>query len=128
MDKILLIEDDLALRETIEELLCIYDYEVETAVNGSDGFDKLSQFNHDLVLCDINMPDCTGFELLKKIKIEFSGITLPPVIFLSAHVETNHIKKATSLGAVGYVTKPFDISLLIKTIKEHIDKNRAISD
>jgi len=102
--KILLLEDDKELAETIGELLEMHRYEVDIAYNGNDAIEKSYEESYDLYLFDINVPDMNGLELLEALR-EADDTT--PAIFISALVDLNSIAKAFSLGADDYIKKPF---------------------
>ena len=69
MGKLLTIEDDVLLRETLTEILEVYGHTVVQAEDGEKGIEMFSESSPDLVLCDINMPKMDGFEVLKKLKV-----------------------------------------------------------
>jgi two-component system sensor kinase len=117
--KILLVEDELTLRETIEEILELNNYEVETASNGENAFKILENWQPDIIISDVMMPVMSGFELIQRIKL-IDHLKNIPIIFLSALVAKNEIKKGMNLGARAFLTKPFIIADLLKLIKKHI--------
>ena len=117
--KILLVEDELTLRETIEEILELNNYEVETASNGENAFKILENWQPDIIISDVMMPVMSGFELIQRIKL-IDHLKNIPIIFLSALVAKNEIKKGMNLGARAFLTKPFIIADLLKLIKQHI--------
>lgn len=118
MLKILLIEDEHRLRETIAELIELYNYEVETAHDGLVGFEKSIQFKPDLILCDVMMPNLNGFEFI--IKIKQSPMAHIPVILLSAKVDKEDVENGIKLGATSYIKKPFLTKELIEKIERYI--------
>ena len=104
MSKILLIENEEFLRKLYSEFLSMSKYQVETAENGKDGFDKLDSFLPDLIILDIKMPVMDGPGFLKNIK---SSIKLRdiPIIILTGVSEYVYIKECLELGANDYVEK-----------------------
>ena len=116
MGKLLTIEDDLPLRETLVEILELYGHTVLQAGDGEEGVEIFSKTAPDLVLCDINMPKMDGFAVLEKIKKLVGAGELPPFIFLSAKTEQKNIKYGLSLGAVDFVSKPYSATELLKLI------------
>jgi len=116
MGKLLTIEDDLPLRETLVEILELYGHTVLQAGDGEEGVEIFSKTAPDLVLCDINMPKMDGFAVLEKIKKLVGAGELPPFIFLSAKTEQKNIKYGLSLGAVDFVSKPYSAPELLKLI------------
>jgi len=116
MGKLLTIEDDLPLRETLVEILELYGHTVLQAGDGEEGVEIFSKTAPDLVLCDINMPKMDGFTVLEKIKKLVGAGELPPFIFLSAKTEQKNIKYGLSIGAVDFVSKPYSATELLKLI------------
>lgn len=115
MAKILIIDDEARLRETICELLSYAGYDVLDAQDGMEGLEKVEEFLPDLILCDIMMPILDGYGFMEKHKIsEYSNI---PVIFLTARVELQDQEKGNALGIKGYLKKPF-IFIELKNIIE----------
>jgi two-component system chemotaxis response regulator CheY len=118
MNKILIIDDEINLRETIIELLSYSGYEVYEAGNGKDGIEKTKEIEPNLILCDIMMPVLDGYGFLKELKkTKFSQI---PVIFISAKVAIEDQARGINLGAKGYIEKPFKFKELISAVKLNI--------
>jgi len=102
--KILLMEDDPSLGETLHELLQGAGYEVDWVQDGDQAAEKSYDTTYDLYIFDINVPEINGFELLEGLR-DASDTT--PVIFISALVDLASITKGFSLGADDYLKKPF---------------------
>ena len=117
MGKLLIIEDDPILRETLAEILEFWGHIVIQAENGEEGVKMFSESLPDLLICDINMPKMNGFQVLKKIKTLVSGSQLPPFMFLSAKTTPQNIKDGLDLGAVDFVSKPYSAVKLLKLIE-----------
>ena len=116
---ILLIEDNLHVRENTTEILELAGYKVVSACNGTEGV-KLAKSNiPDLIICDIMMPELDGYEVLNILKKNPSTASIP-FIFLSAKEENINYKN--SIGADAYITKPFDDTNLISTIESCMKK------
>lgn len=113
MKKILVIDDELAIRDLIELVLKRENYQVKTAENGRRGLSELDSFRPDLVLLDLMLPDYSGYDMCKEI-VNKSGI---PVIMLSAKNEIIDKVLGLELGAEDYITKPFDNRELLARIK-----------
>lgn len=126
MKKILLIEDDRALRENTAELLELAGYEVRTAANGKAGLESLPQFGPDLIVCDIMMPEMDGYQVLEELASR-SATRHIPFIFLSAKTEHREIRKGMDLGADDYLTKPFEENDLISAIESRLAKAELLS-
>lgn len=114
--KILLIEDTIDALENLTELLHMEGYEIMTAVNGSDAFDKLSMYKPDLIITDLRMPKMDGFEFLEKIKLLPDMKSIPILIF-SANATPDNEDRSIQLGAVGFLKKPCNTEILLKSIQ-----------
>lgn len=121
---ILLLEDDVALAETLQELLEESGYRVDMVHNGNDAIDASYDNRYDLYVFDINVPDMNGLELLESLR---SADDTTPAIFISALVDLNSISKAFSIGADDYLKKPFfPEELLIRVNAKLSQKNQDI--
>jgi two-component system alkaline phosphatase synthesis response regulator PhoP/two-component system response regulator VicR len=119
MKKILVIDDEIAIRELLEMLLKRENYQVKTAENGAKGLLDIDSFQPDLVVLDLMLPDYSGYDLCKEI-VKKSTI---PVIMLSAKSEVIDKVLGLELGAEDYITKPFDNWELITRIKVVLRRN-----
>ena len=109
MKKTILVVDDFAsIRQFVCETLERKGYDTLGATNGNEAFSVLSQnlSQVNLVLTDYNMPDCTGFELLKKIKSnpDMSGV---PVVFLTTESNPDKMRSAKEAGLAAWIKKPY---------------------
>lgn len=102
--KILLMEDDTSLGETLHELIGGAGYDVEWVRNGEEAAQASFDTRYDLYVFDINVPEINGFELLEALR---NASDRTPVIFISALVDLGSITKGFSLGADDYLKKPF---------------------
>ena len=118
MGKLLTIEDDIVLRETLTDILEAHGHTVVQAGDGEEGVKAFSRTHPDLVLCDIDMPKMNGFRVLEKLKTLVGASEFPPFIFLSAKVEQTNIRKGLELGAVDFVSKPYSSKELLKLIEK----------
>lgn len=126
MKKILIVEDDKGIQETVAEILSIAGYQVLTANNGKEGYENILENRPDLVLCDVNMKGLDGFELLSAINQRLSDGIVPPFIFLTAKVEAQDIRNGMRLGADDYILKPFDHMHLLEMIKIRLEKREKL--
>ena len=126
MSKILIIEDEKILRETLGEILEISGYTVVMAKDGQEGVEVFTNTHPDLVICDINMPKMDGFEVLKMLETIVSASEFPPFIFLSAKTEPQSIREGMNLGAVDYITKPYSAPELLKVIALRLEKRKKL--
>lgn len=117
MKKVLVIEDDLAIRENTIEILELKNYRPLGATNGQEGIVAAKSQLPDLILCDILMPELNGYGVIKELKKNPSTARIP-FIFLSASVEKNEIQRGLDLGADLYLKKPFAIEELIDAIEK----------
>ncbi len=120
MEKILVIDDETALRENIAEILTFQNYDVATAKNGLDAIEVLKNFEPDLILCDIMMPEMNGFEFIKHVRA-VENLKNLPFIFLTAKADDDSIIKGFNAGAQDYVSKPFKLKELLARVKTHIE-------
>ena len=125
MKKILIIEDNLEVRENTAEIIELSNYEVYTAENGKVGVELALKELPDLIVCDIMMPVLDGYgvyHLLSKHK-ETASI---PFIFLTAKSEKADFRKGMEMGADDYITKPFDGIELLNAIEVRLKKNELL--
>lgn len=121
MKKVLLIEDDAALRENTAELLELSNYKVITAPHGRLGIALAKEQLPDIIVCDIMMPEVDGYGVLEELSIHHETSQIP-FIFLSAKTEHKEIRKGMNLGADDYLTKPFEEQELFDAIESRLAK------
>ena len=107
MKKILLIEDDVVLRENTAELLELSNYDVIAASNGKIGVELAKTSLPNIIICDIMMPELDGYGVLEALAKNKKTKHIP-FIFLSAKTERKDVRKGMDLGADDYITKPFE--------------------
>ncbi len=117
--KILVIEDTKSIREELEEILTFEGMHPITAKSGQEGIDLAKANIPDLILCDIMMPEKDGYQVLDAIK-NIKQLSTTPFIFLTAKSTTENRREGMISGVDDYITKPFDIDLLIKSIKSRL--------
>jgi len=121
--KILVVDDDQGMRETLLAVLADYGYLVDAAANGVETMRLAEQKVFDVVLLDLKMPDCSGLELLPRLKAIAPETS---VIIMTAFGTVKHAVEAVRLGAFDFVTKPFDLEEMHITIKKALEmKNLA---
>lgn len=120
MKKILLLEDDEILYETLIELLETEGFEVTHVANGNEALDATFVSKFDLMILDVNVPFLDGFELLDSLRE--SGDTTP-AIFLTALTDISSLSKGFEVGADDYIKKPFDFDELIIRINAVLKKH-----
>jgi len=121
MPVILVIEDELFLRQNIKTILELKGYICHLASHGAEGIDVLNNIIPDLILCDVMMPGVDGFGVLEFVKSKESLKEIP-FIFLTARADTQDRDKAFEMKATDYITKPFSIAELIGSIEKVIQK------
>jgi len=123
MATILLIEDNLEVRENTAEILELSDYKVLTAANGKEGVALAKVELPDLIICDIMMPELDGYGVLHILNKDpkTNGI---PFIFLTAKAEKDDFRKGMNLGADDYLTKPFDDLALLDAVEIRLKKSQ----
>ncbi|MEZ5057984.1 MAG: response regulator [Saprospiraceae bacterium] len=127
MKKILIIEDNMEVRENLAEILELSNYEVITSENGVLGVEQALKDTPDLILCDVMMPELDGFGVLKILskKPQTSDV---PFIFLTAKAEKTDMRKGMNLGADDYITKPFDDVELLDAIEMRLKKSERLKE
>lgn len=118
---ILIVEDEKGIRETLAIFLRNQGYSVIQAVNGKDALEKVTKEVH-LAIVDIMMPVMDGIEFTLKVREEFDF----PIIFLSAKSEDIDKINGLNVGADDYVTKPFEVSVLLARVNSHIRRYEQI--
>ena len=121
MTKLLLLEDDILLGETIVDLLEDEGYLVSHFTNGSDALDATYKEKFDLYLLDINVPLIDGLSLLRDLR---SAEDSTPAIFLTSHKDKESLEKGFSSGGDDYITKPFDNDELLWRLKALLKRTK----
>jgi two-component system response regulator (stage 0 sporulation protein F) len=114
---ILIVDDQPGIRRLLTEVLSENGYAVETAANGYEGLQKARELKPELVLMDMKMPGMDGIETLRELRRLGQ---CPKVVMMTAYGELDMINEAKELGAIAYITKPFDIVALCKLIQDNI--------
>ncbi|MEM9673728.1 MAG: sigma-54 dependent transcriptional regulator [Bacteroidota bacterium] len=125
MAKILIIDDEKAIRGSLREILEYEKYKVDEAEDGEEGLKLLASSNYDLALCDIKMPKMDGIEVLEKAMQQ--GVSTQ-FIMVSAHGTIETAVEATKMGAYDFVQKPPDLNRLLLTIKNALDKSDLVEE
>lgn len=125
MAELLIIDDEKAIRKTLQEILAFEGYKVDEAADGEEGLKKFKEKSFDLVLCDIKMPKLDGLEFLQK-----AGEINPdvPVIMISGHGNIETAVEAVKKGAFDFISKPPDLNRLLITIRNAMDKGRLVTE
>jgi len=125
MSRILIIDDERAIRNTLGEILQHEGYKIDTAENGEEGFEKFKKNAYDVVLCDIKMPKMDGMEFLEKSREVNPDV---PLIMISGHGNIETAVEAVKKGAYDYISKPPDLNRLLITIRNATDKTTLVTE
>ena len=120
MTDILIVDDELGIRNILSEILGEQGYRVATAANVAEAKKAVTGRHYDLILLDIWMPDGDGLTLLREWK--YSGALTFPVIVMSGHGSLDHAKRAIEDGAIDFIEKPISLKLLLSGIKKGLAK------
>jgi two-component system, NtrC family, nitrogen regulation response regulator NtrX len=124
MSKILVIDDERAIRNTLKEVLEYEKHEVDLAEDGPSGLEMFNANSYDIVLCDIKMAKMDGIEVLQKIYETSSDV---PVVMISGHGNIDTAVEAIKKGAYDFLEKPLDLNRLLITIRNATDKSTLIT-
>ncbi|GAB5416108.1 MAG: sigma-54 dependent transcriptional regulator [Crocinitomicaceae bacterium] len=125
MSKILVVDDERAIRRALREILEFEEFEVDEAENGKQGLDKAKAEQYDVIFCDIKMPEMDGMEVLDgllKAKVD------APVIMISGHGNIETAVQAIKKGAFDFIEKPLDLNRILVTIRNAKDRNVLIEE
>lgn len=128
-ERILIVDDERNLRESLSEALTQAGYQVLTAANGKEAYAIIQNQELDLLLCDWRMPEMDGAALLNLLREEGRLVDIPALV-ITAHGTSNNAIDAIQLGAYDFVTKPFDLDDVIVTIRralEHSSLQREVT-
>ena len=125
MAKILIIDDEKAIRGSLREILEYEKYTVDEATDGEEGLQMLAKEDYDVALCDIKMPKMDGIEVLEKAVQQGTNTQF---IMVSAHGSIETAVEATKIGAYDFVQKPPDLNRLLVTIKNALDKSDLVEE
>ncbi len=125
MAKILIVDDEEAIRRTLRDILEFEKHTVDESGDGLDGLAKIKRNKYDVVIMDIKMPKMDGLEALDRIQI-LSPDT--PVIMISGHGNIETAVEAVKKGAFDYISKPPDLNRLLITIRNAMDKSSLITE
>ena len=123
MKKVLIVEDELNMVQGLKDNLEFEGYEVDTAMEGSTGLQKVLQEEYDLILLDVMLPEVSGFDICKAARKK--GVNTP-IILLTAKGEEMDKVLGLELGADDYITKPFSLRELLARIKAILRRAPAI--
>jgi two-component system, NtrC family, nitrogen regulation response regulator NtrX len=125
MAKILIVDDEKIIRQTLKDILEYEGYQIDEAENGLEALEKIKNNSFDVMLCDIKMPKMDGLEVLE----EAMGINPDlPIIMISGHGTIEIAVEATKKGAFAFITKPPDLNQILIQIRNALDKSTLVSE
>lgn len=122
---ILVIDDERAIRRTLNEILSFEGYVIDEAVDGAEGVKKIRENTYDCILCDIKMPKMDGLEVLHIAREEKPDI---PFIVISGHGNIETAVDAVKKGAYDYISKPPDLNRLLITLRNAMEKKVLVTE
>jgi len=125
MTKILVVDDDANLAQSISDIFEVMGYDVQTAHNGLDGWNLVQLEIPDIIVSDIQMPGMNGYELLQAIRNDQTTETMP-FVFLTARSEREHLRQGMVLGADDFVSKPFSVKEIVESVEATLNKHQRI--
>jgi DNA-binding NtrC family response regulator len=125
MPRILVIDDERSIRNTLKDILEYEKYEVDLAEDGIDGLEMASQNKYDVILCDIKMPRLDGMEVLEQLLAKDQDNT---VVMISGHGTIETAVEAIKKGAYDFISKPPDINRMLITLRNALDKTELVSE
>ena len=124
MSRILVVDDEKSIRNTLRDILEYEHYTVDDAADGEDGLRLVRENKYDVILCDIKMPKMDGIELLTQIM----EVSETPVIMISGHGTIDTAVEALRKGAYDYISKPLDLNRLLVTLRNALDRNHLVDE
>ena len=125
--KVLVIDDEPNILQTLQDRLEMNDYEVLTATNGKEGLEKALDEQPDIILLDVIMPIMDGHEMLKELRKDERGQGIS-VIMLTACSQSQDVVRAKASGIDDYIIKPFNLSELLEKIENILEHKNALSE
>jgi DNA-binding NtrC family response regulator len=119
---VLIIDDEAAIRESLETLLELEGYGVESAATGEEGLTRIGERSFDLVLLDLALPDRNGMDLLAEIHLQDPGLS---IIMVTAYGTVENAVRAMQAGAANFVQKPWDNEKLLADVRAAVARHRA---
>lgn len=125
MSKILIVDDERAIRRALREILEFEEFEVDEAENGRQGLEMAKSENYDIIFCDIKMPEMDGMEVLEGLQ---KASVDSPVIMISGHGNIETAVQSIKRGAFDFIEKPLDLNRILVTIRNAKDKTVLIEE
>lgn len=125
MAKILIVDDEAAIRRTLKDILSYEKFQVDEAKDGMDGLAKIKKNDYDVVLMDIKMPNMDGMDALERLQEIVPDL---PVIMISGHANIDNAVEAVKKGAFDFISKPPDLNRLLITVRNALEQKNLVHD
>jgi two-component system nitrogen regulation response regulator NtrX len=125
MPRILVIDDEKSIRNTLKEILEYEKFDIELAEDGILGLEIINSMKIDAILCDIKMPKMDGMEVLNHIMQDHADI---PVVMISGHGDIDTAVEAIKKGAFDFIQKPLDLNRLMVTVRNALDRSKLVTE
>jgi DNA-binding NtrC family response regulator len=123
MAKILIIDDERSIRNTLKDILTFESHSVDLAADGKEGLQLASENTYDIIFCDIKMPQMDGIEVLENLHQSYPEV---PVVMISGHGNIETAVEAIKKGAFDFISKPLDLNRIMITLRNALDKSNLI--
>jgi two-component system nitrogen regulation response regulator NtrX len=125
MNSVLIIDDEIEICESVKMILEYENYSVEYSTNANQCLTKLAELDYSALLLDIQMPEISGFEVIKKVKAKYPELS---VVIISAHSSLENAIKATKLGAFDFIEKPIDRDKLLISVRNAVEQTNLLKE
>lgn len=125
MAKILIVDDERSIRNTLKDILEVESYQVDVVESGIEALELIKENNYDVVFSDIKMPQMDGVELLQKIKVNNPET---PIIMISGHGTIETAVDCIKKGAYDFIEKPIDLNRLLIVVRNALDRTKQASE
>jgi DNA-binding NtrC family response regulator len=125
MGKVLIIDDEKSIRNTLKDILTYEKLNVDLAEDGLRGLELVKENDYQLILCDIKMPNIDGLEFLDKVEILKPGST---VVMISGHGNIDTAVESLKRGAFDYIAKPLDLNRLLVTVRNALERKELVEE
>jgi two-component system response regulator RegX3 len=123
--RLLIVEDEIAIRTGLTDLFVFHGYEVEAAADGREGLRKALAGGYDLLLLDVMLPGVDGFEICNRVR---AADPEQPIVMLTAKTSDEDIVRGLTLGADDYVAKPFSVTQLVLRVQAVLRRARTVQE
>src|SRR5690625_6910520 len=125
MAKVLIVDDEAAIRRTLKDIINYEKYKLEEAKDGMEGLAKIKKSKYDLVLMDIKMPNMDVIEALERLQDIQPDL---PVIMISGHANIDNAVEAVKKGAFDFISKPPDLNRLLITVRNAMGRGSLVNE